>query len=402
MKYAIIIPDGCADEPQASLEGRTPLEAASTPAMDAIAVAGVVGRCNNVPPGFTPGSEVANLALLGYDPHAYFTGRAPIEAAAQSIDLGPQDWAIRCNLVTIEGQHMIDFTADHVSNDHAAAFLEIAQRELGSDELQFVTGVSYRNLLIYRPQRSGTLFSTETRTTAPHDLTDLAVNDDYPRGPGSDLLIDLMERSEAIFRDHPLNRSRRAAGRRLVSNLWLWGLGQKPQLETFEKRFGLSGAMITAVDLLRGLAAYVGWERIEVPGATGYLDTDYAAKGAAAIDALEHHDVVCVHVEAPDEASHEGRCDAKIAALERIDCDIVAPLYEKLQAMGEHRIWVLPDHPTLLRTKKHEHGDVPFTMAGSGVTADGAMTYSETAAAASRLHFPRGWELMEHFIRKPF
>lgn len=404
MKYVIIIPDGCADEPIEALGGRTPLQAAELPAMDAIARDGVVATADNTPTEFPAGSEVANLCLLGYDPHRYFTGRAPLEAAAQGIQLGPHDFAVRCNLVTIgDDQTMVDFTADHVTTDESRELLQACNEQIlpevpGGDRFEFVPGVSYRNLLIYRGDAdTPPPFSTETRTRAPHDLTDLSVADDYPRGVGSDTLVRLMHRSGQLFADHPVNARRVAAGHRPATNVWLWGLGPGPQLPSFEQTHGVRGVMITAVDLLRGIAALAGWPRIEVDGATGYLDTDYAAKGRAAIDALDQYDLVCVHIEAPDEASHEGRHDAKIEALQQIDTHIVGPIREALSNRGDHRILVTPDHPTFCRTKKHTHGPVPLAMAGMGIDPDAATTYDEPAAATGR-HFDRGWDLMGSFI----
>ncbi|HEX3725903.1 MAG TPA: cofactor-independent phosphoglycerate mutase, partial [Pirellulales bacterium] len=371
MKYALVIPDGCADEPQASLGGKTPLQAAALPAMDAVAEQGVVGRANHVPASLPAGSDVANLSLLGYDPVAHFTGRAPLEAAAQGIELGQHDCAIRCNLVTIEEQVMCDFTAGHISTDEASELLATLQSRLGATHLQFVPGVSYRNLLIYRPAGGQSPFTGDTRTTPPHDLTDQSVLEDYPRGPGSDILNHLMSESVAIFSDHPVNLRRRQRGQPQATAIWLWGQGSAPVLPPFAERYGKRGVMITAVDLLRGLAALVGWRRIDVPGATGYLDTDYAAKGRAAVAALDDADFVCVHVEAPDEASHEGNTVAKIKALEEIDRHIVAPLHRALAAQGDYRLMVSPDHPTPLRTKTHSHGAVPFAIAGHGITPDG-------------------------------
>lgn len=399
MKYAIIIPDGCADEPQPSLKGRTPLQAATTPAMDEIARLGVVGRANNVPAHLPAGSDVANLSLFGYDPNKYFTGRAPLEAAAQGIKLGADDWAIRCNLVTVEDQIMRSFTADHVSTAEATELLRTCQQKIGTDYLEFIPGVSYRNLLLFRGAKHPAPFSRDTRATPPHDLTDKSVADDFPRGPGSDLLTDLMGLSVGFFADHPVNAARKAAGKMPATNIWLWGLGKTPSLTPFKELHGKTGKMITAVDLLRGLAALIGWDRIEVPGATGYLDTDYAAKGQAAIDALDSTDIICVHVEAPDEASHEGRADAKIKALEEIDAKIVAPLHAALKSHGDYRILVSPDHPTPIRTKTHSHGFVPFTICGSGVNADQSVTYDEAIAGKSSLAFEEGWKLMGHFLK---
>jgi 2,3-bisphosphoglycerate-independent phosphoglycerate mutase len=295
MKYAIIIPDGCADEPQESLGGKTPLEAASLPAMDAVVKSGCIASGNHTPAALPAGSDTANLSLLGYDPLRYYTGRAPLEAAAQGISLAPGDWAVRCNMVTIEDQTMRDFTAGHVSTEEAAALLASLQEKVGSDAVRFLPGVSYRNLLLVK----SAAFTADTRTLPPHDFTDQSIHDAYPRGPVH----------------------------------------------------GVRGAMITAVDLLRGLAQLIGWKRIDVPGATGYLDTDYAAKGRAAVAALKDFDLVCVHIEATDEASHEGRADAKIEALQQIDQHIVAPVFAALQTYPEWRIMVSPDHPTPLRTK---------------------------------------------------
>ncbi|MGA2035596.1 MAG: cofactor-independent phosphoglycerate mutase [Thermoguttaceae bacterium] len=400
MKYAIIIPDGCADEPQESLGGKTPLEAADVPAMDAVAAAGVVGQANNTPATLPPGSDVANLSLLGYNPLEHFTGRAPLEAAAQGIALAQGDWAVRCNLVTIEQQVMRDFTAGHISTAEAAGLMKTAQENLGSDRLQFFPGVSYRNLLVVRASSGPAPFSPDTQTTPPHDLTDQSVLDGYPRGPGSDLLNQLMADSVALFAEHPVNVARRRDGKPAATNVWLWGLGSMPRLESFAQLYGCRGAMITAVDLLRGLAQLMGWRRIEVPGATGYTDTDYAAKGRYAVEALKEFDLVCVHVEATDEASHEGDTAAKIKALEEIDRHIVAPLHAALRGWGAYRILVTPDHPTPLRTKTHSRGYVPFALAGQGIAPDAADRYDDPTAARSKLVFPEGWKLMGHFLGK--
>ena len=399
MKYAIIIPDGCADLPLPELGGKTPLEVAHIPTMDAVVRQGTIAQTDNVPRHFPAGSEVANMSLFGYDPNQYFTGRAPIEAAAQGIKLGEHDWAVRCNLVSIVDQIMVDFTAGHISTAEASELLASLSTVVDDARLEFITGVSYRNLLVYRgrPDEKSP-FSIDTRTCAPHDLTDLPVTDDYPRGPGSDLLTELMHRSEPVFAEHSVNLRRREAGTTPATNVWLWGLGKSPILPSFETRFGLKGAMITAVDLLRGLAALIGWERLEVEGATGYLDTNYVGKGQAAVRALDDFDIVCVHVEATDEASHEGRYAEKIAALEAIDAHIVAPVLSKLQSLGDYRLLVLPDHPTPCSTKKHSYGMVPLAMCGSGVSGYGD-TYSEAAAAASPTAFKNGWEMMDAFVR---
>ncbi len=417
MKYAIIIPDGAADEPQASLGGKTPLEAARTPAMDALAARGRVGLTNHVPDSLPPGSEVACMSLMGYDPLVYFTGRAPLEAAAQGIVLGPRDTAVRCNLVTIHDRVMEDFTAGHVSTEEAQELLTACQAGLATDfpalaaAWTFVAGVSYRNLLLYRGEGTcaaqaatdpagGSPLGTDLRTTPPHDLMDKPVLDHFPRGTGSRLLTEIMAKSASWLADHPVNIKRVAAGKRPATHVWLWGAGRAPAFEPFDATYGLSGTMITAVDLLRGLASLAGWKRREVPGGTGYLDTDYAAKGRAAIDEFSAADLVCVHVEAPDEASHQGDAGAKVKAIEEIDAKIVAPLAAHLATLGEHRILVCPDHPTLIATKTHSRGGVPFVMAGSGVAAGGQSAYHEGTAAAAGDWIEPGWKLMGTFLRK--
>ncbi len=403
MKYVIVIPDGAADEPQDSLGGKTPLEAAHTPNMDRVAAMGVVARACHTPKELPAGSEIGNLSLLGYNPFENFTGRAPMEAAAQGIKLGPTDWAVRCNLVTITNQVMRDFTADHITTEDATGLLKTAQERIGNDPkwrgaIEFVPGVSYRNLLLWRGDKLPAPFSNETRARPPHDITDQSVIEEYPRGPGSDVLCELMSASVDVFRDHPVNAACKAAGKGVATNVWLWGLGQAPRLRAFTEEYGPRGAMITAVDLLRGIAALVGWDRIEVAGATGYLDTDYAAKGRAGVDALDKYDIVCVHVEASDEASHEGRCDEKVKAIEEVDRHVVGPLLDALPSHGDWRIMISPDHPTFLRTKVHTHGNVPVAMAGTGIAPDEFTTYGDTNAARSKLNFDEGWNVMPWFI----
>ncbi|MCX7414216.1 MAG: cofactor-independent phosphoglycerate mutase [Planctomycetia bacterium] len=407
MKYLIVIPDGAADVAQASLGGKTPFQAARTPALDALAARGRVGLTNHVPASLPPGSEVACMSLMGYDPLAYFTGRAPLEAAAQGITLGPDDWAVRCNLVTIAEANgesiMEDFTAGHVTTAEATELLAAAQRGLATDfpELagwEFKPGVSYRNLLLHRGRPGSAPFDGSLRATPPHDLMDKSVADSFPRGTGSRLLTDIMARSAGWLASHPVNKARIAAGQRPATHVWLWGVGRAPAMEPFTKKYGMSGTMITAVDLLRGLAALAGWKRLEVPGATGYLDTDYAAKGRAAIEELATNDLVCVHIEAPDEASHQGDAAEKVKAIEEIDAKIVAPLLKHLAGLGDHRILVCPDHPTFISTKTHSRGPVPFVMAGSGIAPSGQRTYDELAAAAGQVTIEPGWKLMGEFL----
>ncbi len=409
MKYVIVIPDGCADEPQDTLGGRTPLQAARLPNMDRIARLGVVGRSDNVPRPLTPASDVATLSLFGYDPLQVYTGRAPLETAAMGIPLGPLDWAIRCNLVCIDNGEMRDFTAGHITSEDGAPLVHTLQEHLGGDalvrevlgrkgKLEFHPGVSYRNILVYRGDDPAP-FDGTTKTQPPHDVPDRPIEPHLPTGPGSDLLRVIMERSRPLFADHPVNVRRRAEGKRPATQCWLWGQGKAPQLRPFLDVYGKRGAILSAVDLVRGVGVLLGWKRIDVPGATGYLDTDYAAKGRYGIAALRDHDLVCVHVEAPDEASHEGKADEKVKALERIDEHIVGPLLEALPTYGDHRILVSPDHRTTLRTRAHAYGAVPFAICGTGIEPNGATSYDEEVAARSPLAFERGHELMGTFLK---
>ena len=397
MKYALVIPDGVADEPQPVLGGKTPLQAANIPNMDEVARRGLVGRADHVPASMPSGSDVGTMSLFGYDPLVFHTGRAPLEAAAQGIELGPLDWCIRCNFVTIEDGRMKSFTAEQIPNDLAKTLIEILQKDqCGNEHWKFFAGVSYRNLLVYRARTDTAPFNSTTQTTPPHDITDQLIASYLPQGPGADQLRELMERSQPLLAACPENQARLKAGSHTATQTWLWGQGQRPALTPFYERFGHRGAVITAVDLLRGLGRLLGWSVIEVEGATGYLDTDYAAKGRAAIKALKDDmtDLIVVHVEATDEASHEGKADEKVRALEQIDQHIVGPLHEYLRSQGDYRLLICPDHPTFLRTKTHSHGDVPFAICGTGLESDSATTYDEVSAAHSNIRLGRGCELM--------
>ncbi|MCA9087774.1 MAG: cofactor-independent phosphoglycerate mutase [Planctomycetaceae bacterium] len=402
MKYALVIPDGCADEPQASLGGKTPLQAARVPNMDAIARAGLAGQADNVPESMPSGSDVGTMSLFGYDPLVFHTGRAPLEAAAQGIQLGPDDWAIRCNLVTVNEGRMQSFTAGQIPNELGAELVQLMQKNCcGSDNWKFHPGVSYRNLLLYRSRDGKAPFADDTYTVPPHDITDQEIAGHLPMGSGACDLRALMTKSEELFAEYPGNQARIAAGQLPATQIWLWGQGKAPNLEPFLQKYGVSGAVITAVDLLRGIGKLLGWNVIEVPGATGYIDTDYRAKGRAAIEAISGDlDFIVVHVEATDEASHEGDAKEKVHALEQIDEHIVGPLHAHLKTLGDYRILVSPDHPTFLRTKTHSHGYVPFAMCGTGLDAEGIATYDEIAAEQGKLKLT-GHELMGHFIRRP-
>jgi 2,3-bisphosphoglycerate-independent phosphoglycerate mutase len=402
MKYAIVIPDGCADEPVPALAGRTPLQAARLPHMDRVAGLGTVGLAHNVPPSLTPASDVATLSLFGYDPLRVYTGRAPLETAAMGIRLGPHDWAVRCNLVHAPDGHMRDFTAGHISSEDGRELIEALQKELGGREvaggtLEFFPGVQYRNILVWRGHSDRSPLAGTT-TQPPHDIPDKPVADYLPQGPGRDVLVPLMEASKPILAAHPANARRVAQGKKPATQIWLWGQGKAPSVEPFAETYGPRGAIISAVDLVRGVGQLIGWHRIDVPGATGYLDTDYAAKGRYAVEALGAFDLVCVHVEAPDEASHEGRADEKVLALERIDEHIVGPLLEALPRYGDWRLLVEPDHRTTLSTRAHAHGPVAFAAAGTGIAPTGATSYDEPTAAAGPHAFDPGWHLMRWFL----
>ncbi|MCA9051852.1 MAG: cofactor-independent phosphoglycerate mutase [Planctomycetaceae bacterium] len=403
MKYVLVIPDGVADEPQPTLNNRTPLQAADVPHMDEIAAAGIVGRTDNVPASMPSGSDVGTMSLFGYDTLRFHTGRAPIEAAAQGIELSDGDWAIRCNLVTVIDEVMTSFTAEQFPNDAARELIELLQRDVcGDSHWKYFAGVSYRNLLIYRARGQEAPFSAETSGTPPHDITGQPIADYLPTGPGSDQLRSLMLRSRELFADAAVNKVRREAGELPATQTWLWGLGRRPALEPFVQRYGVRGAVITAVDLLRGMGRLIGWDIVEVAGATGYLDTDYAAKGRAAIETLQRDDVdfLVVHVEATDEASHEGNVAEKVRAVENMDRHIVGPVHDWLKQQGEYRILVCPDHPTFLRTRTHSHGDCPFAMCGTGIPSGGAATYDEITAAASDSAYPQGHRLMGAFLKR--
>jgi 2,3-bisphosphoglycerate-independent phosphoglycerate mutase len=397
-KYVIVIPDGAADEPFEGLGGKTALQAASIPEMDRVARDGIVGRSRNVPDRFLPASDVATLSLVGYDPERYYTGRAPLEAAATGLDLGSDDWAIRCNLMYVADGKLTDFTAGHITSDEGRALIESLGAELGRPGIEFHAGVSYRNLLIYRGGAGDRPFTHDTVTDPPHDHPDQPVVEHLPRGPGSDLLKDLMARASAVLESHPVNRARIAAGKKPANAIWLWGQGRAPSVPKFVEVYGLRGAMISAVDLVRGVGVLAGWTRIEVPGATGYLDTDYAAKGQAAIRALNDFDIVCVHVEAPDEASHEGRADAKVEAIERIDREIVGPVRQALEGRDRWRMVISPDHSTLLRTRAHDRAPVAWAMAGTGLPRSGRSYDEASAREPGCPSFDQGFRLMRHFL----
>ena len=392
-KYAIIVPDGAADEPLEQFDGKTAIEAAQTPNMDKISTVGRQGLVRTVPDDMEPGSDVAQMSLLGYDPRRYYSGRAPIEAVARNIKLAPQDWVFRCNLVTIADGKMVDHSAGHISTAEAGSLIKELDGQLGGEQICFHVGVSYRHLLVFK----GMEFAVQTYP--PHDYIGTAIEKLLPRGKGAELLIDLMARSQQIFTDHDVNKVRRDLGENQVSSIWLWGQGRKAQLERFQKRFGLKGAAITAVDLVKGLARLIGFDLIDVPGATGFIDTNYQGKASAAIEALDKYDIVFVHIEAPDEASHGGNAEMKKKAIEQVDKHIVGPVFEAIQKYERWRILVIPDHPTPVRTCGHSAEPVPFAMAGDGISGILHAPFGETNAARSGFRINNGFELMEFFLK---
>jgi 2,3-bisphosphoglycerate-independent phosphoglycerate mutase len=392
-KFAIIIPDGAADEPLEQFGNKTPLEAAATPYMDSISRQGRLGMVRTVPEGMDPGSDVAQMSLLGYDPKKYYTGRAPIEAVARNLQLAPDDWVFRCNLVTIADGKMADHSAGHISTEEGAQLIEELNEQVANDKVRFYTGVSYRHLLVLKG------FDMDVNTYPPLDYIGQPVEKILPRGKGADFLTDLMMRSQQFFQNHDINKVRTDLGENQVSSIWLWGQGKKAGMESFQKRFGIKGAAITAVDLVRGLAKLIGFDLIEVPGATGFIDTNYQGKGEAAVQALEKYDLVFVHIEAPDEAGHNGNAEQKKKAIEQIDKYIVGPVYEAIQQFKSWRIMVLPDHPTPVKTGAHCGDPVPFAIAGTNVESVFNAPFTESDAAKSGLKIDNGCELMEYFLK---
>jgi 2,3-bisphosphoglycerate-independent phosphoglycerate mutase len=394
MKYAIIIPDGAADEPLTELGGKTPIEAAATPNMDRIAAEGQQGLARTVPEGFESGSDVATMCLLGYDPALYHTGRAPLEAAAQRIPLSPADWVFRCNLVTVIDGIMKDHSAGGISNAEAQRLLGDLARSLNLPDFEFHNGVSYRNLLVYRGSET-----FEVTTKPPHEIPEEIAAHWLPRGQGSELLRQIIDRSRELFAEHEINQARKRNHQNPATQVWLWGQGHAPNMPTFRDRFGINrGCMITGVDLLRGLAVLLGWDVHEVQGMTSFHDTNYQGQGQATADMLDQYDLVFSHIEAPDEASHQADYKTKVEAIEHIDRYVVGPVLEKLKTFPQWRILVMPDHPTNIATRKHGYAPAPFAMAGTGVTNRVPAPYSEKNAAGG-LRIERGHELMEYFLR---
>ncbi len=392
MKYAIVIPDGAADQPLDELDGRTPLQAANIPNIDSLAIEGKCGMVSNVPKGMAPGSDVAILSLFGYDPEKCYTGRAPLDAAAQNLQIADDEWVFRCNLVTIIDRVMEDYSGGHISTEEGAKIIEEINTELAGGDAKFYPGVGYRHLLVHKGE-------FKVRTTPPHDILGQTIEKYLPKGKGSDKLRELMEGSQQLLAQSDINIVRRDLGENPVTSIWLWGEGKMPTLKPFAERYGKSAVAITAVDLVRGISKLIGWDLIEVQGATGYVDTNYAGKGTAAVRAIDDYDIVCVHVEATDEAGHNADVAGKVRALEQIDEHIVGPVLKRLKSEGDDwRMMVLPDHPTPCTIRTHTSDPVPFAIAGKQIESLVDEPFTEETAAKSDLQIARGCELMEYFL----
>lgn len=398
MRYLILVGDGMADFPLEELDGRTPLEAANTPAMDEVARRGITGQFHPIPEGLPAGSDIGNLSLFGYNPRTSYSGRAPLEAARQGIRLQPNQVAFRCNLVTLQDGHMASFTSGHIPTEEATVLITDLGRQLADNPVRFVPGVSYRHLTIVDAGDTTVQQLLETVCTPPHDISDQTYEPHLPHGPGAALLLDLMNRSREILADHPVNAARTAEGKPCATSIWLWGQGSNPEITPYKDRFGLTGRVISAVDLVKGIGVCAGLDIADVPGATGYLGTDYQGKVAAALDALECSDMAYLHVEAPDETAHEGRTDLKIQAIEEFDSNVVAPCLEAADKRGDCRILVAPDHITAITTKTHAAGPVPFTITGPGIEQDTSAAYNEAVAAASSICIRAGYALIPAFL----
>jgi 2,3-bisphosphoglycerate-independent phosphoglycerate mutase len=394
MKYVVLLGDGMSDESIAQLGGKTPLQAAKTPHMDYMAQRGKIGLARTVPPGLPPGSDVANLSVFGYDPRTCYTGRSPLEAASMGVALGPDDVAFRINLVNLEARGgrllMKEYSAGHISTEEGCELVNALQKELGNDEFQFYPGISYRHLLVWRGGKD------QITATPPHDITGQSILDYLPAGEGADKLINLMNASQLVFHNHPQYRRRLDAGKIPANSAWLWGQGKAPQMQTYAEKFGLSGAVISAVDLVRGIGVYAGLEIIRVKGATGYIDTNYRGKAEAALNVLERVDYVYLHVEAPDEASHGGNLEHKLKAIEDFDAEVVGVVLEGIKKFGDFRILCTPDHPTPVARMTHTADPVPFIIyAGEDAVKPGIAGYDEESAKKSGLLLVDGFRLMD-------
>ncbi len=397
MKYIVLLGDGMSDEKIDQLGQRTPLQSAFTPNMDFMARRGRLGLAKTVPEGLPAGSDVANLSVFGYDPRTCYTGRSPLEAASMGVALSKNDVAFRVNLVTLQARggtlSMQDYSAGHISSEESRILINDLQRDFGSDEFQFFPGVGYRHLMVWRNGND------RLKTTPPHDITGKGVVDYFPEGESSDQLLYLINASQMLFHDHPVNRQRLIDGNLPASSIWLWGQGKSPRINSYKEKFGLSGAVISAVDLIKGIGIYAGLDIINVPGVTGYIDTNYSGKVDAALAALESRDFVYLHIEAPDEASHSGNMAHKIQAIEDFDAYVVGPVLEGIKRYANYSILCTPDHPTPLNIMTHTSDPVPFIIfCGEEQVNDSVNGYDEDSAQATGLYIDEGFRLMEMLI----
>lgn len=399
MKYIVVLGDGMADEPIEALGGKTPLEYANTPAMDELAGKGEMGMVQNVPAGMSPGSEIANLSVMGYDPLTDFTGRSPLEALSVGVEMEPDDVIFRCNVVTLTEEEpyaektIVDHSADEISTADADILMDAIREAFNSEEFQFYTGTSYRHIMVWKKGRVSSL-------EPPHDHLTKVIG---PWLPKEEVLRSFMERSFEILNNHPLNLERAAQGKRKANSLWYWGAGTKPDLQNFTEKTGLKGAMISAVDLLKGIAVGAGMTVCQVEGATGSIDTNWEGKAQAAIDSLlrDGCDFAYIHVEAPDEMAHQGHMEEKVKSIEYLDSRIIAPVKKAMEDAGEdYRMLILPDHPNLLRLRTHVGDPVPYVFYDSTKERKSLNRYGETEAKATGIFEPMGHMLMERFLQK--
>ncbi len=402
MKYVIVVGDGMADYPVERLGGRTPLMAARTPNMDWMANQGEIGLVRTVPFGFSPGSEVANLSIFGYDPARYYTGRGPLEAASLRVMLSAADLAFRCNLVTLKfeenGIVMEDFSAGHISNAEATKIIADLNKEMGTDEIQFHAGVSYRHLMVLKNGAAKFSNLEKLELTPPHDIIGREISSFLPRA--AEPVLTLMKESQKLLKNHPVNRARVAKGLPTANSIWLWGQGRSPSMVTLKERFGMDGYVISAVHLIKGIGMLAGLEVLEVPGATGFIDTNYDGKAQYALRGLREKNFVYVHVEAPDEAGHMGDLQVKIDAIEAFDEKIVGTILEGLKHFKRYKVLVLPDHPTPLSVRSHTADPVPYVIycnEDGGLSAHGK-SFDEVSAGRSGISVEKGHELIERFF----
>lgn len=398
-KYVIFVGDGMADYPIDSLGGKTPLEFARTPNMDFIAREGRGGTAVMVPRRFVPSSDVATLSLLGYDPNKCYSGRGPLEAASMGVGLEKGDIAFRCNLVTVDDNVLVDYSAGHISNKESAELIKFIDEKLGRDGLRFYSGVSYRHLMVIRCSQDSTALSA-VQCTPPHDILNQSVEKNLPRGKGSDLLRHLMKESHHLLSSHEINSVRCNLGENPGNMIWLWGQGYAPSIVSFEERFGLSSIAISEVDVVRGIARCARMKVISVAGSTGYLDTNYEGIAEAALESLEEKNLVFVHIQAPDEAGHMGDVKAKVRAIEDFDREIVGTILRKVRNFSAYRVLVLPDHFTTLASRTHTRDAIPFAFCGSDIAPDAMDSFNELSSRRGSLHLKRGWKLMEEFLGK--